>query len=119
MNPDRLLTLSWLEKGKELKAGGTLHIPCDNKHRQEALFNSFKQELKILSEINPTAASQLTPQKRLKDSTLWVVIVKSATDPTAGWVKSPEGEITKVILSRNSISERVRQQLKEGDIDGK
>jgi len=92
----------WIQKAKALTTDQTLYIPCENRAAQKLFAKNMKKELEILNQVDPIEASSLTIGAVFKDSRHWVCVRRAAVDPYTGFIKSPDGSISRVRLEKSN-----------------
>lgn len=92
----------WLQKARSLTTEQTLYIPCENRAAQKTFSRNLKKELDILNQVDPIEASTLSLGAVFKDSRHWVCIRRVAADPYSGFIKSPDGSISRVRIEKSN-----------------
>lgn len=111
----RKIIIQWLQKTLEAEIGEEYYLNVHAKDEQKRLLKAFKDEIKILSKIDPVGASQLYPFPRFKDKRYWVGIRKVAVSLTVGFKKDAAGTITKVeLFTEGDVIRRLSLMRKDG-----
>jgi len=77
-----------------------LFIPAASKTQQSGLIRNLYSELKIMSEINPEAASTISITPAFRDNRFWARITNSTPPLSSIFIKNSEsGEIQKDIIT--------------------
>ena len=120
MKAERLVLIEWLEKVKEAQPGEVVYVYCDDKHRQNAMAIGFREELTILSKINPKMAATIAIIPIFKDKMHWIALKKSGNDPETGFLKDADGNITRIKINAPARSaDRRVLQAQMGDKEPK
>ncbi len=107
MEAQRQVIIKWLHKTLNAEIGEEYYLNVHAKDEQKRLTKAFKDEIKILSKIDPIGASQLYVFSIFKDKRFWVVIRKVAISLTVGFKKVLDGSLVKEELEDNA--EEVRR----------
>ena len=91
MNRD--IVIRWLTEAHNLKPDESIFLMCENRTDSKNMLKQFKQELKILSEIDPLKASKITVSTSIRDQRYWIEIKGTYGSPLVGFKKTAEGTV--------------------------
>ena len=74
-------------------------MPATSKQQQSVIVRNLFQELKVMSEIIPEAASTITITPAFRDNRFWVRLTNSQEPLANIFVKSEDGRVTKQSLN--------------------
>ena len=105
---------AWFREILDLPLGNELYIPCETKQEQKNVRKAFLKQIKEYSYIQAERASKLQISDTFRDGRLWVVAKKRVHNPFVGFTKSPNGTISKFIVSED-LERRRRIELMSQD----
>ena len=115
MEQTRQIIVKWLQKvSEELKMGEEILFPAETKADQKEKKRMFQDEVRVLSKIDPIAASELQVSVRFQDHRFWISIKKVAFSPLIAFKKGTDGNVTRVTMEDNTEKLR-RLRLMKSD----
>ena len=86
----REIILGWLNKLSSCPTGDEIYIPLENKQDQRIFHKLVLKELKVMEQLDPITASQISTYTVVRDSRWWVVLKKLSVSPCTAFHKSAE-----------------------------
>ena len=88
---NREIVLQWLEIVNEYKPGESLFLATENRDHSKLMVKQFKEELKILAELDPVKANKISVAQAVKDGKYWVEVKRTLGSPLVGFKKTATG----------------------------
>jgi hypothetical protein len=101
---NREIVLKWLEVVDAYKPGESLFLATENRDHSKLMVKQFKEELKILAEIDPVKANKLGVATAVKDGKYWVEVKRTMGSSLVGFKKTAKG------VERTSIEDPERRR---------
>ena len=101
---NREIVLKWLEVVDSYKPGESLFLATENRDHSKLMVKQFKEELKILAELDPVKANKLAVATAVKDGKYWVEVKRTLGSPLVGFKKTSTG------VERTSIADPERRR---------
>lgn len=102
----REIVIQWLSKAKDIDAGKSVYVPCNDRNSRKRLLKVFEKELRVMAQIDPVAAASLTIGGLLKEGYHWVIITKKKSTPMVGWIKGDDGSTERVEITTDAERQR-------------
>lgn len=105
----------WVQKATLLKTGEELFVQVETKDEQRVFHSKVKLELRKLREIDPVEASTLVAGITFRDARHWVFIRRAAANPLIGFLKTPDGRISRISIEKNEeVIRRYKLMIEDG-----
>lgn len=88
---NREIVLQWLDVVDSYKPGESLFLATENRDHSKLMVKQFKEELKILAELDPVKANKISVSHAVKDGKYWVEIKRTLGSPLIGFKKTADG----------------------------
>lgn len=113
---------TWLEMVKQLTPGAALYLEVYDKKEQTRRMATFRYLLTKLARDEPVLASRIKVDRSFKDRRIWVELKLLIDSPLDGFVKNPDGTVTKVSVTidpdrRRKLKLMVQDGLSIDDIN--
>jgi len=109
----REIIIKWLDEVSKSQLGDKLFLPCEDREIQTRTLLSLRQEVKILSDIDPVKAAQIKVKRFWKDGKLWVVLKRISQTPLLAFKKTREGTVKRVNIEDLAQKKRRWKLMKE------
>ena len=110
---NREIVVRWLEKIVAAEPGESIFLAVETRQHAKEVVKSFKNELKILAEVDAVKANKVQVIISMKDQRYWVELQRTFGSPLVGFKKSPGGKLERIELED---PERYRRlQLMQAD----
>lgn len=111
----RDLILKWIDQALVQELHSKLFIPAEAKEDATKLKNAFHKELEIMYKIDPEKASTLLLGVVRKDKRWWLVIERVIGNVLTGFVKGPDGTLSRIHIDYDPERERrIELMIEEG-----
>ena len=110
---NREIVIKWIHESLKLSPGESMFLPGENREHARMLTKLFKQELKVMAEIDPITSNKLQVTNTIREQVYWVEIRRTFGNPLLGFKKLSNGSTVRV--ERENPDKRRRLFLMKED----
>jgi hypothetical protein len=111
---NREIMLKWINIALEIEPGESIFLATENREHSKALVRSFKNELKILAEVDPVKANKISVNAAVKDGRYWTEIKKTFGSPLVGFKRGADGLTHRISIEDPERRRRLSLMQEDG-----
>lgn len=111
---NREIIIKWIHESLKLSPGESMFLPGENREHARMLTKKFKQELKVMAEIDPITSNKLQVSNTIRDQVYWVEIRRTFGNPLLGFKKLSDGSTVRVEMEDPDKRRRLLLMKEDG-----
>lgn len=111
---NRGILIRWINEALSLEPGESLFLPGENREHAKGLVRKFRNELKIISELDPVKSNKLQVVHTIKDALYWVELKRTFGNPLVGFKKTKDGKVEKISIDDPERRRRLLLMKEDG-----
>lgn len=111
---NREILIKWIDEALRLEPGESLFLHGETRDHCKALCRKFRNELKIIAELDPMKANKLMVVHTIKDGKYWVELKRIYGNPLVGFKKTKDGKVEKLSIDDPERRRRLLLMKEDG-----
>lgn len=111
---NREILIKWIDQAIAMNPGESIFLPGENRDYAKSLARKFRNELKIVSELDPVRANKIQVHTTVKETLYWVELKRTFGNPLVGFKKGKDGETVKITIEDPEKKRRLLLMKEDG-----